>query len=84
MTVYYTRNGIDYDAKFQGSVEKSTTHILVNADVDRIQNYAFKGFTALKSVGLPYNVESIGIGAFDGCVSLEVVSLPNTVKNIAA
>ncbi len=47
-----------------------------------LENNAFEGFSALKSVYLPNELITIGKDAFRDCSSLEIMSIPAGVKSI--
>lgn len=48
----------------------------------KIQPHAFDGCTALKTVNLPADLESIPDYAFAGCISLANINIPRSVKTI--
>ena len=52
--------------------------------VTKIKDYAFLGFSILKSIKIPETVTYIGEGAFADCTSLESVNLPSKIKVIYA
>jgi hypothetical protein len=47
-----------------------------------ISTYAFDSCTALASVNIKENVDTIGWGAFNGCTSLPSITIPSTLKSI--
>ena len=60
----------------------SITDILINSGVTSIGDYAFLGFTNLKSVTIPAGVTYIGAEAFRNCSALTSVVLPSSVTAI--
>ena len=64
---------------------------LITLDLANIRNYkviiqeiAFSGCTALTSITLPKDLESIKSGTFTNCTSLTSITIPSSVKSIAA
>ena len=74
------------------SLRNSVESITVNDGITRIGDYAFYGFSKVRTLnykGAFYNkavfgssVTSIGNGAFESCTSLMDVTLPDTVKTV--
>ncbi len=63
-------------------------HITIPANVKHINDYAFKGCTALKNANLSEGLETINgggdgsHGAFNGCIKLQSITIPSTVTSI--
>ena len=76
------------------SLRNSVENITVNDGITRIGDYAFYGFSKVRTLnykGAFYNkavfgssVTSIGNGTFESCMSLSSVTLPDTVKTIGS
>ena len=47
-----------------------------------IQNYAFLGCAALRSITIPTNITTIGMYAFQGCRALLSISIPDGITSI--
>ncbi len=58
------------------------THVVVEAGVTSIGNYAFYGCSNLTSITIPNSVTSIGNSAFCNCRCLANVAIPDGVTSI--
>lgn len=58
-------------------------NVTIPSSCTAIGNYAFDGFTGLKSVTMPNGITTIGNNAFHGCSNLASVELPNTITSTA-
>jgi len=56
-------------------------NVVFEADI-KLPHSLFKNCSALKSIKLPNNIDSIPDSIFEGCTSLENVECPNTVTSI--
>ena len=54
----------------------------IPSTVKNINNYAFYGWSSLKSLVIPNGLQTIGMNAFSNCSSLEKIVIPNTVTSI--
>ncbi len=54
----------------------------IPSTVKSINNFAFYGWSSLKSLVIPNGLQSIGMNAFSNCSSLEKIVIPNTVTSI--
>lgn len=59
-----------------------TNIVLPSNGITSIGQLAFKGCTALSSISIPDNVNTIGINAFENCTALTTVHLPESLKTI--
>ena len=82
---YPVTNGNIYFNILTGTVtscERSVTEAVIpesisGTDVKKIDRWAFRNCSNLKSISLPGNVTSVEIGAFEGCSNIETVTLVN-------
>ena len=54
--------------------------VVIEDGVTTIGEYAFKGYSGLKSIEIPNSVTRIGLWAFYNCDNLTEVEIPNSVK----
>ncbi len=59
------------------------TDVVVPSGITEIADYAFSGFSNIKSVTFSEGVKSIGEYAFLGCTALETVNFPASLTNIS-
>lgn len=59
-------------------------HLTVDEHRFDVRPFAFAGCKSLKSVTIPYGVETIGECAFAGCSNLEKVEIENGLKEVRA
>ncbi len=64
------------------SYSTSIESVVVNGDITKIGDNAFRGCTNLSSITMPNDLTSIGHEAFSECTSLLNISIPSTVSNI--
>ena len=57
-------------------LDPSCTHLIVIPGSRYVDDHAYKGFAALKSICLPSSLEMIGYGAFENCTGLESLIIP--------
>ena len=69
------------DAKWSYYKDKADRLTFVEG-MTSIGNYAFPGFSAVKSVSFPSTVKTIGVSAFDASGLTGTVTIPATVKEI--
>lgn len=67
------KNGVEYVTEFT----------IPEGIFEKIDDYAFRGFTRLESITIPDSVRAIGKSAFEGCCSLSYVNLPKNLLLIA-
>ena len=60
------------------------TDLVVPSGIDSIKNYAFNGYSYLKSVTIPEGVTTIGNYAFYNCAMIPSVSFPSTLTSIGS
>ena len=70
-----------FSSKSYYSAELKLKHVIVT-NTERIGDYAFNGFSELKSIIAPESITSIGDYAFYGCSGLSSILIPNGVINI--
>lgn len=58
------------------------TDLIIPEGITSINNYAFDGWSNLKSVIIPGSVTSVGVQAFNGCTGLTSIILPNSITSI--
>lgn len=58
------------------------TKIIVDNNVMRIKEEAFRDCENLKSINIPNSVTEIGDNAFSGCKNLKSINIPNSVTKI--
>ena len=61
-------------------LDPSCEHILIIPGSWKVDEYAFKGLEALKSICLPSSLTDIGRGAFKNCSSLESIIIPASTQ----
>ncbi len=59
---------------------KVVVDLAVPEGTTRINDYAFSGYSKLKSITLPDGLEYVGKYAFDSCTELRSFSIPDSVK----
>ena len=71
-----------YDGSFEDPVgdKSAVKSLVIEQGVTSVGDYAFEGFTALKSAEFPGTLLKIGNHAFDGCTSLESIYYRGSVK----
>ena len=67
---------------FANSRYDQIREIVLPDSIKRVEEYAFRGCTALKSINLPDGMTVILRGLFYGCTSLENIVIPDSVRVI--
>ena len=62
--------------------DEEITDLSIPNSVTSIGNFAFVGFTSMKSLSIPNSVTSIGKRAFMQCTAINSVSVPNSVMSL--
>lgn len=80
---YSSVNGSNIIVKKIGNMlVAGCTNSIITNEVNKIDEYAFYGITALKSITIPANITHIEENAFTGCSNLSDVYL-NTIRKIS-
>ena len=58
------------------------TVTIASGETATVDNYAFRGCTALTTVDLGFTVSAIGTSAFEGCKALTSITIPGSVNSI--
>ncbi|MEE3416780.1 MAG: leucine-rich repeat domain-containing protein [Prevotella sp.] len=58
------------------------TELTIPESITKVGNYAFNGWSALKTLAIHNNVTEVGTSAFDGCVGLLSVKIGENVESI--
>ena len=64
---------------YQNAISK----VEIGNGITRLNDYAFKNCSGLKSVTIPNTLSDIPLGCFSYCYSLSYVSLPNSITSIS-
>ena len=85
-TVYKSIDGnlysFDEETLVAYAIGKTSESFVVPESVHRIDDYAFKGCTAIKNVQFSSNLYSIGSNTFEGCANLTDVVFPLSLDTI--
>ena len=61
---------------------EALTNLVIPRTITKINSYAFKGLTSIKSIAFSDGLTNIGVYAFAGCTGLTSITFPNSLKNI--
>ena len=63
----------------ENSIGNSTLEKIKITNAKSLENYALRGFTALKNIDISEGLETIGLNAFYNCEALETIVIPSSV-----
>ena len=61
---------------------KELIDLVIPEGITEVKNYAFNGYTGLKSVTFPTTLTKIGFSAFSNCTGLTAVNLPDNITEL--
>lgn len=77
-------NNLRYaDTYLVEAVDKTLSTYSIKEETKYINQYVFKGCSALTSITIPSSVIYIGGGAFESCTSLTSVTIPNSITTVS-
>ena len=57
-------------------------NLVIPDGITRVNDYAFSGYSSIRSVTIPDSVTSIGASSFSGCTGLASVTIPDSLTSI--
>lgn len=79
-----TKKGLGYDRDYTNTYSLESIIFTEDSKLKLIDQWAFQGQKALKSIVLPDSLEKIGYGAFNQCTALTKINIPKNVNEIGA
>lgn len=68
--------------KFISVFGPQVSEYILDSELNKIGDYAFKGCIGMNTLTIPNSVNSIGKEAFSGCIGLTDLSIPNSVTSM--